>query len=29
MRKSYDEIEKIANKLSCTDIFSWSKINCL
>ena len=28
MRKSYDEIEKIANKLSCTDIFSWSKINC-
>ena len=28
MRKSYDEIKKIANKLSCTDIFSWSKINC-
>lgn len=27
MRKSYDEIKKIANQLDCEDIFSWSKIN--
>ena len=27
MRKSYDELLKIANKLKCNDIYSWSKIN--
>lgn len=27
MRKQYDEIQKIAKKLGCTSIFSWSKLN--
>jgi hypothetical protein len=27
MRKDYKEIQKIAKKLSCTNIFSWSKLN--
>ena len=27
MRKQYDEIQKIAKKMGCTNIFSWSKIN--
>lgn len=28
MRKEYSEIKKIAEKLGCDEIFSWSKLNC-
>ena len=27
MRKDYKEIQKIAKKMDCTSIFSWSKLN--
>jgi len=28
MRKQYDEIKKIAKKMKCSEIYSWSKYNC-